>query len=116
MGQAAGKGVEQFHQQFNDSKLSEIYVTAAPELKQGVQDVEFMKFITTVRRKLGAYQTGQQTGWAMNTTPGGTQVTVAYQSTFEHGSGVERFVFLVSGETAKLLGYHIDSRELMMNP
>ena len=107
------KAVDTFHQQFNDSKFTEIYSAATPAFKTSAKEPDFMKFIQAVRRKLGTYKSGTQSNWSVNTFNGTTSVVLSYNSDFEQGSGVETFTFILSGETATLQGYDINSQKLI---
>ena len=113
--EAATKSVNTFHQQFNASKLTEIYSASTPAFKTSVKEADFMKFIQAVRRKLGAYKSGTQNNWRVNTFNGTTSVVLTYNSNFEQGSGVETFTFILSGETAILQGYNVNSPTLIIN-
>jgi hypothetical protein len=113
--EVATKAVDTFHQQLNDSKFTEIYSAATPAFKTSAKEADFMKFIQAVHRKLGAYKTGTQSGWRTNATTSGTFVVLTYNSDFEQGSAVETFTFVVSGESATLQGYNVNSQALITN-
>lgn len=111
--EAAARGVDTFHQQFNDSKFPEIYSTATPAFKASTKEPEFLKFMQAVRRKLGAVKAATPNGWNVNTFNGNTSVVLTYKTDFELGSGVETFTFMTSGETATLQGYNVNSQKLI---
>lgn len=111
--EAAVKGVEAFHQEFNDSKFREVYAAATPAFKSASTEPDFLKFMEAVRRKLGAYKGGTQQGWRTNVFNGKTSVELSYKSDFEKGSAVETFTYSVSGGGATLQGYNVTSPKLV---
>jgi hypothetical protein len=112
---AAAKVVDTFHGQFNDSKFGEIYAAATPAFKSAASEAEFLKFITAVRTKLGTVKSASATGWNVNTYNGVTTVVLKYDTTFERGSAVESFNFLIAGESAIMQGYNVNSPALITN-
>jgi hypothetical protein len=111
--EAATKAVDKFHQQFNDSKFTEIYSAATPAFKTSATEADFMKFIQAVRRKLGAFKSSTSSGWSANATTSGTFVALSFNSEFEQGRAVETFTFVVSGASATLQGYNVNSPKLV---
>jgi hypothetical protein len=111
--EVATKAVDKFHQQFNDSKFTEIYSATTPAFKTAGKEADFMKFIQAVRRKLGAFKSSTSSGWSANATTSGTFMTLTFKSDFEQGSAVETFTFVVSGASATLQGYNVNSPKLI---
>ncbi|MEK0449224.1 MAG: hypothetical protein RL088_1492 [Verrucomicrobiota bacterium] len=111
----ATKSVETFRQQFSESKFAEIYSAATPAFKASVNEANFTKFIQAVQRKLGAYKSSTQRGWKVNSINGTTSVVLNYDSVFEQGSAVETFTFIISGDSAVLQGYNVNSPALIIN-
>lgn len=111
----ATKSVETFRQQFRESKFAEIYSAATPAFKASVNEANFTKFIQAVQRKLGAYKSSTQRGWKVNSINGTTSVVLNYDSVFEQGSAVETFTFIISGDSAVLQGYNVNSPALIIN-
>jgi hypothetical protein len=111
--ESAVDAVKKFHAEFNDSKFKEIYAAASPTFQKATTEADFLKFVQAVRRKLGVYQSGTQNGWRTNATTMGTFVELVYNSQFEKGGGVERFIFVISDETATLHGWNINSQTLV---
>lgn len=109
----ASRGVEKFHQQYDESKFAEIYSGATPAFRSAAKEEDFMKFIQAVHRKLGAYKSGTAEGWQTNVFNGKTSVVLSFKSEFEKGPATERFTFVVSGESAALQGYTINSTSLI---
>ena len=113
--EVATKSVDTFHQQFNDSKFTDIYSAATPAFITSTKEVDFMKFIQAVRRKLGAVKNANPQAWNINTFNGVTNVVLTYNTDFEQGAAVETFTFILSGESATLQGYNIESLALITN-
>lgn len=111
----AVKFVDAFHQQFNDSKFGEIYSASTPAFKSAANEPEFMKFIGAVRTKLGPVKGASQNGWKVNSINGVTSVVLTYKTDFEKGSADETFTFIVSGESAAIQGYNVNSPTLITN-
>ncbi|WP_334183568.1 DUF4019 domain-containing protein [Novosphingobium sp.] len=108
--------VGKFHQALDAGDLRTIWQQADPELRQGAQRASLEKVLDAVQRKLGKVKEAKQVGWNANATTGGTFVTLTYQTTFEHGSGVEQFVYRKGDEgKVTLTGYDIQSQDMMLN-
>ena len=111
----AEAAVARFHQHYDAGKLQQIYATSSDAMKEASPEAEFTRFLTAVRTKLGSVREAKQQGWRVNYGSSGGTVELSYQTRFERGSGTEGFVFQTGGEAPKLAGYHINSRELVIN-
>ncbi len=108
--------VGKFHQALDAGDLPAIWQQADPALRQGAQRSQLEKVLDAVHRKLGKVKEAKQVGWNANATTGGTFVTLTYQTAFEHGSGVEQFVYRKGDEgKVTLTGYDIQSQDMMLN-
>lgn len=108
--------VGKFHQALDAGDLPAIWQQADPVLRQGAQRSQLEKVLDAVHRKLGKVKEAKQVGWNANATTGGTFVTLTYQTVFEHGSGVEQFVYRKGDEgKVSLTGYDIQSQDMMLN-
>ncbi|KPH60486.1 MAG: DUF4019 domain-containing protein [Novosphingobium sp.] len=108
--------VGKFHQALDAGQWQQIWTKADPQLRETTQRPQFEKFLDAVHRKLGKVREAKQVGWNANATTGGSFVTLTYQTTFEHGSGVEQFVYRKGdGGGMTLVGYNIDSQDMMLN-
>lgn len=108
--------VGKFHQALDAGDLPAIWQQADPALRQGPQRIQLEKVLDAVHRKLGKVKEAKQVGWNANATTGGTFVTLTYQTVFEHGSGVEQFVYRKGNEgKVTLTGYDIQSQDMMLN-
>lgn len=111
---AKGRGVAEaavvrFHEQFNAGKFHEIYSETDSEFKKVSSETEFVTLLEAVRRKLGNVNQSHQSGWRVNTTPMGTVATLSYDVEFGEGKGTETFSFHISGNTATLYSYNVNS-------
>lgn len=112
--EAAEHSVVDFHKMYNDGKLAEIYAAGHPNLKGTTSEKEFLEFVGTVQRKLGNVTRTSNTGLNVRTVNSTTTVVMAQDTTFEHGTGTETFTFEMDGDRAVLIGYHINSKDLIM--
>ena len=113
--EVATKSVDKFHQQFDNSKFTEIYSAVTPGFKTTTKEADFIKFIQAVRRKLGTVKVSTQNGSNVNTFNGTTSVVLTYKTDFEKGYAVETFTFITSGDSATLQGYNVNSAALIIN-
>jgi hypothetical protein len=110
---AAESGVANFHQAMDAGRYAAIYDSSAPEMKSSISRDEFVKFLTALHGKLGAFKSGKTTGWNVNVGTGGHMVTLTREAQFERGPGTEEFLFRVDNDRAVLAGYHVNSRLLI---
>jgi hypothetical protein len=111
----AVQAVETFHKQFDASKFEEIYSGASPAFKASTTKSDFIKFVQAIQRKLGAFKGDTANGWRTNVTTSGTFVTLSYKSEFANGPAEENFIFVISGNSAVLQNYNINSMALITN-
>ena len=102
-----------FHKQFNDLKFKELYSSSHSGLKNAATEEEFVKLLEAVHRKLGKQVKSTDAGWRVNTHNFKTSVVVTQTTEFEQGKGTETFTFAVSDGVCTLLGYHINSQDMM---
>ena len=103
------RGVEEFHNRFNAGQDHEIYSLSDEGFRKAVTETDAVALFEAVRRKLGTVRNSTQTGWNVRTTTEGTLVTLAYDVDFSEGKGTEQFVFHISGESAMLFNYNVNS-------
>lgn len=111
---AAEQSVADFHVLYNDGKLSEIYLAAHPTFRATTTEKEFVEFVSAVRRKLGKVAQSSNAGFNVQTHNLTTTVVLNQSTTFEQGSGTETFTFQMKGDKALLVGYNIDSKDLIL--
>ena len=69
--------------------------------------------MAAVHRKLGLATRTTNKNWSMRRFNLQTSVMLVQQTQFEHGAATETFTFVVRGESATLLGYNIQSVDLI---
>jgi hypothetical protein len=110
---AAEAGVAQFHQMVEAQRYHDIFVGAADEFRSGTSEEEGVRFLQMVHDRLGAVRSTTQSGWRVNFSPGGSTVSLNYNTQFASGAGTENFVFRIGGSRARLVGYHVNSPALL---
>jgi hypothetical protein len=110
---AAEAGVAQFHQMVEAGRYHDIYAGAADEFRPSGTEENGIRFLQMVHDRLGAVRSSSSTGWRVNFTPGGSTVSLSYDTQFASGAGHEDFVFRVGGARAQLVGYHVNAPTLL---
>jgi len=111
---AAEQAVADFHKLYNDGKLAEIYSAGHSKLKSATSEKEFLAFLGAVQRKLGKVTQTSSAGFNVRTFNFTTTVVLNQSTTFERGSGTETFTFQTEGNKAVLVGYNINSNDLIL--
>lgn len=105
--------VERFHQKLNQKRFDEIYATAGEELRQAAPKEKVLALLAAVDRKLGPAKTWTTKSWNVRTFNLTTTVVLVEDTTFAKGQGAETFTFRVSDGKASLVGYNINSLDMM---
>ena len=112
--QVAQQGVAQFHQQLDSEQYHSIYTESDERFRGASSEADFNAILTAVHRKLGNVRNANlksfQVGWFAGQ---GQTVTLFYQTQFAEGSADERFIWHVKDKQALLVGYNINSKELI---
>jgi len=109
----AEKGVTDFHTLLDQEKYAEIYTAADKDFQAATPQEKLTKFLGTVHRKLGNVTGSATKNWTLNTFNGKNSVVLRQETTFERGKGVETFTYVLRDGKALLLGYNINSDELI---
>lgn len=107
--------VARFHQELNSQQFETMYENAGPELKAAGTKSDFVALLNAVHRKLGTVTSSKRVTWNVNYHTSGSFVTLGYETTFTNGKGAEQFVYKLDDGKAFLVGYHINSNELVTN-
>ena len=110
---AAEKAVTKFHELYNDGKLEEIWKAADPQFRAAATKQKFDDLMGAIQRKLGKVASTSNTGWNIKTFNLKTTVFMTQQTIFESGQGTESFTFGMDGTNAVLVGYNIQSMDLI---
>lgn len=103
-----------FHAMVNEERYGDIYDAAADDFRSAGSKERFVGPLSAGRRNLGPITGTSNAGWRVRTLNLRTFVDLTQQTTFQEGKATERFTLLVSGEEARLVGYHIDSEDLIL--
>ena len=111
--QEAEEKVREFHALLNDSRFDEIYDGGGAELHKAATRSDFKNLLAAVRRKLGKVVTTANKGWGVKTFNMTTYVNLVQETHFETGQGTETFIFVVRNGLPALVGYNINSNDLI---
>jgi hypothetical protein len=107
------QAIGRFHKELNAGAFVGIHQNASAEWKEASSEPASVELFNGVRRKLGKFVSGKQSGWKVNYGTAGTIVVLQYDSKFEKGDAQETFTYRRSGDRAELIGYNINSRALI---
>ena len=107
--------VAAFHHDLDAGRFDAIWNGGDDILHASTGEAQFIRLLDAVHRKLGKVVKSEQTGWSVNYDTAGNTIAVGMSTTFEHGTGGERFVFRSRKEGLELAGYQIDSPDMMLN-
>ncbi len=112
--EAADKAIAEFHERLDAGSFAEIYDAASPEFQKAGTRKGCVQYLEAVHRKLGKVRSSTNQGWQVRATTSGTFVAVTQDTTFETGRGIESFRFAVRDGSAVLVGYDINSTDLIV--
>jgi hypothetical protein len=100
-------GVDEFHTFYNQRKFEEIYWTADSRFRDETTLEEWLPLVGSFRENYGKVVASKTVGFSVNWK--GDQFIVRLQKHTEYvrGNATEQFVFTVSGDVARLLGYKV---------
>jgi hypothetical protein len=110
---AAEKSIAQFHALYDQGKFDDIWKDADPQFRAASTRQKYDEFMGAVQRKLGKVKSTSNTGWNVRSFNFKTTVIMAQPTVFENGQGTESFTFVVDGTNAVLVGYNIQSMDLI---
>jgi hypothetical protein len=111
----ANTAIAHFRELMAAQKFEQIYSEAADDLKKTTPEQNLTRLLGAIDRKLGAFKSAQSSGWNMNYNASGSTVTLTLKTQFEKGTGVETFVYRISGGKALLASYRINSDDMIVN-
>jgi hypothetical protein len=110
---ASEKAIAHFHELYNQRKLDEIWQKADSKFRASSTKQKYDEFMGALQRKLGKIISSSNTGWNVKSFNLKTIVYMTQKTAFEHGQGVESFTFAMQGTNAVLVGYNIQSLDLI---
>jgi hypothetical protein len=109
----SANGVQQFHALLNSGQNEQIYDRASDAFRGGGNKQDLIKFLQSIRRKLGDAGSSTLNNLNVTATATGTYITAVYRMTFAKGEAVETFTWIKSGQGVVLNGYNIQSMKLI---
>lgn len=108
----AQAAVATFHSKLNAAQFEAIWDEADDVFRSKTSREDYAKLTDTVHKKLGLVVNTTAQGWQVNYLDAQARVVLHEQTQFQHGSGVETFMYIVRGNSVKLAGYNIKSDSL----
>jgi len=113
-GEMSDASVAAFHQKLDQAQFHDIYANSSPEFQRATSEKDITELFNAVHTKLGNVASTNRTNIFVNATTGGTFVRTTYQTAFAHGKGTETFNWLLANNQLTLVGYDIQSRDLVV--
>jgi hypothetical protein len=108
---AAESEVDRFHQHWNANAFRAVYDEAHMNFRNAQSADQTVATLERVKRNYGAFKNTTKRSWGFSSDNGMTDIKLKYDSTYEHGSAVEAFVYRMTGEKPLLVSYDIMSPE-----
>jgi len=113
--ESAALATGEFRVKFEQEKYDQIWASTSPEFRKSTSQAEFTKLLQKIHEKLGSTVDVNSGSYNVNYGPAGTIVTLGYQTKFQKGDAAETFVWRIGDGQAQLVGYNINSKELILN-
>jgi hypothetical protein len=110
----AEKATDEFHAQLNAGQFDAIYQNGSADLKGAAEQADMVALLGAIHRKLGAFKGGKTANWNDSVTTAGHVITLSYDAVYEQGKASEEFVYRIDSGRAALVGYHINSNQLLL--
>ena len=114
VGQMSDASVAQFHQKLDQTQFHDIYAASSPDFQRASPEKDITELFNAIHTKLGNVTSTNRTNIFMSATTGGNFVRATYDTTFAKGKGTEQFNWMLANDQLTLVGYHIESRDLMV--
>ena|ERR1700693_834198 len=111
--QRADAAVANFHNQLDAGNFNQIYQDSGSALKGETSQQNFVDLLSAIHRKLGNVKSAERGGFFVNYGTSGEQIRLNYSTQFDDDKAGEDFVFQVSGNDIRLVGYHVTSNVLV---
>ena len=102
-----------FHERLNAERFDEIYSTAGDAFRSAASKEKVLELFSAIEKKLGKVKSSSTKSWNLRTFNFVTTVVLVAETEFEHGKGTETFTFRVASGKASLVGYNINSLDMM---
>lgn len=105
--------VAKFHARLNQKKFAEIYTTAHEDFRKAATKEKVVELFSAIDRKLGTAKSWTTKTWNTRTINLTTTAVLVVDTVFEKGAGTETFTFRISDDSATLVGYNINSLDML---
>ena len=112
---AAESAMSGFHENYNVENFGEIYENAHGDFRKTSDFESFSEFMGAVYSKLGKVVSTENKGWRVKNLNLRTFVVIQQETVFEEGVGMETFHYRIKDSNAVLVGYNINSMDLIVN-
>lgn len=109
----AKQEIASFHKQYNAGQDEKIWKNFGPEFHAVTPRKDWENMLLIVRNTLGKNTSSSQSGINHQATPNGRYLAITMDTQFERGRAMETFTFSGSGENQRLIGYHVNSDEVL---
>ncbi|MCC6451437.1 MAG: hypothetical protein IT171_01020 [Acidobacteria bacterium] len=107
--------VAKFHEQYNNEQFAKIYAETGDLMKNASSESDIISLLSKVHEKLGDVKNATSTSWHVSAQGGQSIVNLTYDVEYEKGKGTEAFTISVRGKDAKIEGFNINSKDLILN-
>jgi len=111
----AAAGIDTFHTQLDARQFDAIWRESGQGMKDASPKDGLVKLLDAVNRKLGRVESSKRVGWRINATVNGTFAVIQQDTKFTRGKAQETFTFQKNGDRYRLVGYNINSNDMMVN-
>ena len=112
---AAEAAMTIFHERYNSELFGEIYNDSHSDFKNSSDFESFNEFIQAVYSKLGKVVSTENKGWNVKNLNLKTFVVIKQETILAEGAGIETFHYRIKENRAVLVGYNINSRDIIIN-
>lgn len=102
-----------FHEQLNATDFDAIWNDSDARFREATTREQYEALMGAVHRKLGRVVSTKTTDWSVRNVNLQTSVVLLQETQFERGTGRETFTYVAQGGGVKLLGYNINSMQLI---
>lgn len=105
--------VATFHARLNQRQFDDIYTEAGDQFRKAATKEKVVQLFSAIDRKLGPAKSWTTKTWTTHTRNFVTTAVLVVDTVFEKGAGTETFTFRISGDSAIMIGYHINSLDML---
>jgi hypothetical protein len=110
---AAEAAIQRFHQAYNEGRIDDNWNEADARFRNATTRQKYDLFMGALQKKLGKVTSTSNVQWKVSTENLKTSVVMVQKTVFESGEGTETFTFAIDGKQATLIGYFVQSMDLV---